>query len=294
MDWLTLLLLVPLVVVPVVFLSGFAGCGFSNTAGPGPPAPSGLTVTAVGTDRIDLIWSWQDDPKVSPPRSPRFEILRTEMGQPPSPPIDAEASKTFSDMGLTPGTTYTYQVFAIVEVNFKSNGSNAQSAATLFAAFDDNQNNWANDCMVQRISAAGNLFNSGTKVRITLRGSTIDALMIETAYISQAASPGGPAGEAWDSAADLTQVKFGGNASVLLAAGTSVLSDETAYPFDHTKDLIIAFDIGPQGGARHGPKAGCQAYRRANIDQAAMANRSGFTAELANRVYLVEKIEVLS
>ncbi len=74
-------------------------------------------------------------------------------------------------------------------------GSNPASATTLGwetafeAVLNANQENWADDCMVQRINAAGNLFNSGTKVRITLRGSTNNALMIKKAYISQAASP---------------------------------------------------------------------------------------------------------
>lgn len=77
-------------------------------------------------------------------------------------------------------------------------------------------------------------------------------------------------------------------------AGTSVLSDETPYNLDHTKDLIIAFDIGDpgQGVVPLGPKVGCQAYRGANTDQA--AGNSNFTAEIANQVYLVEKIEVFS
>lgn len=93
-----------------------------------------------------------------------------------------------------------------------------------------------------------------------------------------------------------------------LAAGKPVTSELIDYNLDQTKDLILAFDIGTQGGARRGPKVGCQAYRRAGTqqapaEQAATADRSNFTVQgppsnptegqPPNTVYLVEKIEVL-
>ena len=54
MDWLILIFLVPLLLIPLVFLMGFAGCEFhpvpagGNGNGNGaeaPPAPSNLTAT---------------------------------------------------------------------------------------------------------------------------------------------------------------------------------------------------------------------------------------------------------
>ncbi len=255
-------------------------------------------VTEVRSDSIDLEWTDNDD------NGTFFRIERSENGGAPVS-LDLPATPGMvqihhtDDVGIKENTTYEYQVFAFNLENH-SQGSNKASATTpgiaFEAAFDDNQGGWADDCMVQRINAAGNLFNSGTKVRITLRGSTNIALIIERAYISQAASApgGGPDAEVDSLAGDRAQVTFGGNEGVTLAAGASVLSDEIAYPFVHIKDLIIAFDIGNQGGARRGPKVGCQAYRSVNTDQAATADRSNFTAEIADTVYLVEKIEVFS
>src|SRR5919107_1420885 len=57
MDWLLLIVLVPLVIVPIVLLYGFAGCGSFGTSPPPPlEAPFDLVAKAVSTSQINLAW----------------------------------------------------------------------------------------------------------------------------------------------------------------------------------------------------------------------------------------------
>lgn len=420
MDWFILIFLVPLILVPIVLLCGFAGCGL-NLAGElvsPPPDPSNLEAKAGGTRLVKLSWKDNAGGKA------KFQILRAEEGSTPPPigketgegatsfdnkfedlsegtetegrtfvyrvratwgpfpsfipsapsspcatttlpkaptdlkatpedvdkitltwtnvsskatkfrvqhrpfgggffnpiPMDDDKIPKCSHSPLLPGI-HEYEVFAIVEDGRDNNvNKNVESAPsglivpspvwkTAFAAaLGGNQDNWANDCMVQRINAAA-LLASGNPVKITLRSSGNAGLNIKRAYISQAAHPEGSAVDLLvdSDGDDLTLMRFSIDPAiaegVALLAGGSVTSDPTPYNLVHTKDLMLAFDIGAQGGARRGPKPGCQAYRGVDTEQAATANRSNFTVQgppanpaqgqPANTVYLVEKIEVL-
>jgi PKD repeat protein/subtilisin family serine protease len=72
-----------------------------------PAAPSGLTATAVSTSRIDLRWQDNSD------NEDGFEIFRKIQGQSYSSLKKVGANVTsYSDTGLSPGTTYCYQVRA--------------------------------------------------------------------------------------------------------------------------------------------------------------------------------------
>jgi hypothetical protein len=70
LDWLILVLVTPLIIVVVVLLYGFVGCGFDaegSLVDTKPLAPSNLTATAIGTDTIELVW--QDNSGGQPRRS---------------------------------------------------------------------------------------------------------------------------------------------------------------------------------------------------------------------------------
>ena len=60
MEWFVLIFLAPLIVVPIVLLCGFAGCGIDTVATGGPAhgveAPSNLHAKATGVDTIELTW----------------------------------------------------------------------------------------------------------------------------------------------------------------------------------------------------------------------------------------------
>jgi hypothetical protein len=122
-----------------------------------------------------------------------------------------------------------------------------------------------------------------------VRGSTAANLIINKVTISQAAA----AGQLWNSAADLIEVRFGGASGVTIPANTSKISDETNYNLVLGKDLIVAFDINAtNGAARRAVLAGPVMYSKKNTAEASLQNRTGNYTPHANSVYIVEKIEV--
>jgi hypothetical protein len=93
MEWFVLIFLVPLVILPIVLLCGFAGCGIDTLAtgtGPGVEAPSDLHAKATGVDTIEL--KWQNN--TGGPTN--FEIVRA-----------ASATSNYSEIGQTGATTLT-------------------------------------------------------------------------------------------------------------------------------------------------------------------------------------------
>lgn len=134
LDWLILVLVTPLIVVVVVLLYGFVGCGFDEP-GSGPSAkdtaPSNLTATAIGTDTIELVW--QDN---SGGVATSFKVERFEPNPPPSVGgnfnvIESHASSPFSDGLRNDGTDFTYQVRAVLAgVTYDSDPSIPAATAT--------------------------------------------------------------------------------------------------------------------------------------------------------------------
>jgi len=85
--------------------------------------PSNLVATAVSTSQIDL--SWTNNSGIAND----FEVERNSVV------IGTVTGTTYSDTGLSPGTTYTYVVRAFVGIN-KSDDSNEASATTLAPNID--------------------------------------------------------------------------------------------------------------------------------------------------------------
>jgi hypothetical protein len=293
MSWLILIFLIPLVLIPLVFLAGFVGCGFAPRAF--PSAPSDLVATAISPTEIDLTWT--DN---APTNTTAFRIDRSENG-PMSTTIPASPGTQhyqYADTaGLTPETDYEYQVFAIVSGE-TSAGSNMASATTLaippsFAIaynvpLTTDDPGLEGRTIVQKIDA-GHITSAGAKVRLTLRGSTVGNLVINKVTISQPAT----AGHAWDSAADLVEVRFGSASGVTIPANTEKTSDITNYTLVSGKDLLIAFDISiTDGSARRATLPGPTQYFKANTTEAAVQTRSPNYLTFAGRVSIVEKIEV--
>ena len=68
-----------------------------------PSTPTGLTATAAGMAQIDLTWNAAADPETG---VARYHIYRAGVL------VGSATTTTFSDVGLTPATTYTYEVSA--------------------------------------------------------------------------------------------------------------------------------------------------------------------------------------
>jgi hypothetical protein len=108
MDWFVLIFLVPLILVPIVLLCGFAGCDFPDVtfapdAPTTTPTPANFTATANGTDKIDLEWQ-----HTSP--TAKFTVTRTA----PTLQVIAIDTPKFSltDPGLNDGTDFAYALTA--------------------------------------------------------------------------------------------------------------------------------------------------------------------------------------
>jgi len=90
---------------------------------PLPAAPGGLTATAISQTQIDLSWTDNSTDETG------FRIFRDGVELTPSPKVGANVT-TFSDTGVTCGTTYTYTVKA---VNADGDSAGVTATATTFA-----------------------------------------------------------------------------------------------------------------------------------------------------------------
>src|SRR4029077_18672365 len=115
MEWFGLIFLLPLILVPIVLLCGFVGCGIDDVATKVFLPPSNLVGTAVGEKRIDLTWQDNTGGGVD------FSIERAPNGGSFFPIGDTTSQPTktvFTDQDplipliprLLEGTTFLYQV----------------------------------------------------------------------------------------------------------------------------------------------------------------------------------------
>jgi hypothetical protein len=315
MDWLLLIVVVP-VVVAIVLLFRFAGCAkvinledVQYNASPPttqpvrPDPPFNLRVTDVGEAHITLIWDHRN------PGSLVFEIERDGRTVHTTP----NNVMTWTDRGLAPGQMHTYRVRAKNETTgLFSDYSNAVSPRTLqwVTIFSQQMNqseaNLAGHCLVQPITP--NLYQrfNGTvrQTRLVLRGATsasptiIDRVSVSHAATPGVSVPGNPNPQAWDSLesspVDLGRVN-------LPADGSPVAIGPVPFALNPTMNLLVAFDISPQNTTG--------AFGLARSDSATAVSRAGSNppgqAMVANRetiynnrplagIYFVERIEVLA
>ena len=304
LDWLILILLVPAILVPVVLLWGFAGCGFTAGAA-GLVPPTNLVATGTGANTIHLTW---DDSNSNSPSS--FRIERTREGE-TIPVLRSSTTNSFDDGGLLEATTYFYRVAAVrMSDNYSSGLSDQAAGRTIGVAFEatftTDQPGLDGGCLVQRIeptrlrqsTLAGDIQTLGARVRITVRGATNADLRIDRITISQPAASGDP----YDSAADLTPVAD----SVLVPKNTAVALPLIDYDLVAAAPLLIAFDINATPGLGNVrfvtgvPPTEATFYFRASTAEAAVNDRSPSAAnpgappyQTAPGIYLVERIEVV-
>ncbi len=299
LEWLILLMLIPAVLVPVILLAGFAGCKFEHGLVSTATPPANVTATGVSTSEIDVAWTGSNSDDAT------FTVRRT----PPMPgtpmELDAGPSASFPDMGLDPGTMYGYEVKATTTGGSVSSYSTPPVTASTLPALPAFQPTFSATlnvdragldgwCLVQRIQPV-RLLRSGTQVRITVSGSTAGNLRLNKVTIAEAAATGDP----FDSAAPPAVLET----SVLLTPGVPHMTPAIPFALDHTRPLLVAFEIGSPGNARYVvvPQSDAIMYVKqgtagAPIAEAEVVNRTGYTAVApqpgVSTVFLVELIEV--
>jgi hypothetical protein len=285
MEWVTLLVVVPAVLIPLVILFGFTGCG----AGLAPPPPLQPPVVRVATpiDERTIRLEW-----TNPYSSPvRFDILRTPEGPGPPPPDDQQSP--FIEQQLAPGVTYSYRVRAVrLSDGETTEYSEVATAVTWASAFSANfaiggQNvDASGDCIVQRFDPPS-LTRPGNLIEIVATAASDAQLVVSRITISTA----DPAGESFDSTDSPTEVKGPFSAEAGLTFDV-----RAAYRVETSKPLLIAFDVSAPGNTRFTARDDCDAFTLAGApqqpaEQALEKNRSGFTPR-PNQVWLITQLLV--
>jgi hypothetical protein len=242
-EWLTLLLLVPAIVLPVVLLVGFAGCnqvfGLKEVEVVGPTFD---VVEAKSGTIVQLTWH-------SYVSGQNFVLQRFNQTNPNDPTNGSFAVTgfTFQDTNLTPATTYEYQVASRNSGDDQSFSTPPVPVQTLpfqqaFAgAVGGDDEDWEGHCLVQRIEPS-RLLRSGTQVIITLLGSSSFSASIDRIYISQGFPP---PGQPYDCVNTPIKVYDIADTQMPLTvnAGETVPLGQVNFILDQTKPLLIAFDF---------------------------------------------------
>lgn len=296
LEWYMLILVVPLVVIPVVVLFGYAGCNQVFGLDPTELNFTPVNVEAEGEsiESIRIRWASPTAEAVS------FKVFRITPGS------EAEFTTTgteYLDTGLMPNTEYTYEVLAIRDEDLKeSSRSESATGRTLdympafTATLTTDQAGIEGFCLVQRIEPL-RLVRSGNKVRVVVQGSTTGNLLIDRVTISQVAT----GGNVYDSAADLVEIAT----AVSIPAGQIVELPVVTYTLDQTKPLLVAFDISSTAGMGNVrfvnpvPATDAAMHFRAATAEAGIQDRLPSAANpgaplynASTSIYLVQRIDV--
>jgi chitodextrinase len=107
-------------------LSAFSGVANATTQGP-PSAPGSLTATAASSVQINLIWS----ASASSVGIANYSVQRCQGSNCTNfAPVGTTTTASYSDIGLTPTTTYSYRVQAADTSGLQSAFSNTATATT--------------------------------------------------------------------------------------------------------------------------------------------------------------------
>jgi hypothetical protein len=242
-EWLTLMLLVPAIVLPVVLLIGFAGCnqvfGVKDTVIIGPTFD---VVEAKSGTVVQLTW-------VSGSSGQNYALQRFNQTNPNDPTNGSFPVTGFSflDTNLTPATTYEYQVAG-------RNSDQAQDFSTpptpvqtlpfqqaFVGAVGGDDVDWEGHCLVQRIEPS-RLLRSGTQVIITLRGSDSFSASIDRIYISQGFPPPGQPYDCVNTPIKVYDIADT-HMPLTVNAGETAPLGPVNFTLDQTKPLLIAFDF---------------------------------------------------
>ncbi len=301
MEWLILILSVPVIVAPVVLLFGFAGCRqILDIEDPIvlPAPPGSPRVEIIGLNQIRLAWDYL----IPPPEPVTFEV-EINATNPSGQTIEEDITSTFFEhTGLQEDQTFLYRVRAVrtsdeqpsIWVPEPPLSATTLSFETILETTTNPPSppagvNQAGDCIVQRIPGAV-ITRGGTLVKITLVGLPNQNTQLSAVTISQALPTTAP--QPWDSVDIPVAVTFGGT-PINLQNGVPVVSDIVSYPVAQGQDLLIAFNVSPASqNVLRRAVTGAVAYTRNNTAEAATQLRSAGYGTNNDVVYCIERIEV--
>lgn len=144
----------------------FIGCSTNNngTVTVVPIAPTNLTGTVISTSQVNLSWvdnaTNEDGYKIERKSGSGSYAVVGSMGV---------NLTTFSDLGLTPNTTYTYRVYA-----YNSTGNSLQYSNEVTVTTQDNIPSWLTNGLVAYYPFSGNAGDSsGNGNHGTVNGATL-------------------------------------------------------------------------------------------------------------------------
>jgi hypothetical protein len=297
-EWLSLLLLIPAIIVPVVLLAGFAACDrvFGLQSFPIPP-PVIDSATAKDSTTITLTWHWSETAQ-------KYQFERTDPGGNVTN-FDVPAPATsIDDTGLAPGTTFRYRVRGYDTSGDPTDWSTPVNGTTLTSAYAKTLTadsiNWQGYTLVQRIESA-QLIATGPHVRISVQAGSARAASIDRISVSQVASGGKP----YDSAPDLTLVydlAANQNQPFVVPAGMTQALPIVAYSLNRFQALLIAVDFSatPPSDVATTPVPTSEAvayYLQTSTGEAAIQTRSPNYIQAGDNpttsgVFLITNIEV--
>jgi hypothetical protein len=208
------LLTAPILLLGIVVLLRFVGCGFQSGSF-GPSAPK-LGAPVAGNGQVTLSWTEVDTDTTGY----SYQVNRSNDGQPPIV-ANTVTDTTYTDTGLTNGTTYTYTVTVVLGTYVDANSvSNAVTATpTLFTNRQPGSVlDTANPLSTNLIGLY--LMNSAVE---TMQGTpALDRNLVDGAT----ASPNGGAPPTWQVADPSIQFNGGASLNSYLDAGVDALFDD--------------------------------------------------------------------
>lgn len=128
-EWLLLFIIVPAIVVPVVLLFGFAGCGFEGHGIPLPEPP--IILSASGKSLSTITLTWMAEASTATITFERTRLIGPTLVGPPVTFSVPASPATHDDGGLDAATTYQYAARAVVASGDMSERSAPVRGSTL-------------------------------------------------------------------------------------------------------------------------------------------------------------------
>lgn len=145
---------------------------------------------------------------------------------------------------------------------------------------------------IRQVYSSAILTASGSKVRLVLSGGNTGGCTIDAMYIGEQASSGDPY-DMKASAPAPTQFLVLGSGSFTVPNNDTLTTDPLTFAFDHTKTYVIAHHInGTPDSMKATTGTSVAGYTKSGVNEASIANVSGYTARPSGQALLTTEIQV--